>query len=119
MELVVKRDFNNPNRIDGGLEAEITRYLFTANMKNDVVRKDLLAETKTPKQAFKNAIRREKGPENQLQIRKQVTSASSSLQESEPVGFIQRKGNQNRNNQRVNCGSKQSQRGKYQRQGAD
>ena len=62
------------------METEIIRDLFTANMTNDEVQKDLLAETKTPAQAFKYAIRRENGLENQLQIRKQGSSTSSSQQ---------------------------------------
>ena len=94
-ELVIKGNFKCPNCNDNTLETEIIRGLFTANMTNDEVQKDLLAETKTPDQAFEYAIRREKSLENQLQIRKQGSSAVSSQQtgiKSEPVGFIQRRG---------------------------
>ena len=70
-ELVIKGNFKYPNCNNNNLETEIIRDLFTANMTNDEVQKDLLAETKTPAQAFKYAIRKENGLENQLQIRKQ------------------------------------------------
>ena len=69
---------------DGGLEADIIRDLFTANMSNDEVQKDLLAETKSPKQALDYAIKREKGLENQIhRIYKYKT---------EPVNFVQKRG---------------------------
>ena len=91
-------------------------------MTNDEVQKDLLAETKTPEQAFEYAIRREKGLENQLQIRKQGTSTSSSQQmgiKTEPVAIFQKRRDQNRNNRRGNRGRLQSQRDNIQRQGND
>ena len=59
-ELVIKGNFKCPNCNDNTLETEIIRDLFTANMTNDEVQKDLLAETKTPDQAFEYAIRRKK-----------------------------------------------------------
>ena len=71
-------------------------------MMNDEVQKDFLAETRTPERAFKNAIRSEKGLENQLQIRKQMTSGLSSQQTGikfEAVWFIQKERNENRKNQ--------------------
>ena len=77
---MVKRSFKSPNCNDNGLETEILRDLFTANMTNDELQKDLLAETKTPQQVFDYSIRGEKGLENQIQIRKQDTSVSSSIQ---------------------------------------
>ena len=106
------------------METEIIRVLFTANMTNDEVQKDLLAETKTPDQAFEYAIRREKGLEIQLQIRKQGSSAIFPQQtgiKSEPVGFIQRRGGVSyRNNRRGNNrGRGQPQRGNSQRQDRD
>ena len=91
-------------------------------MTNDEVQKHLLAETKSPTQAFEYAIRREKGLEKQLQIRKQGSSPSSSQQigiKTEPVGFIQKRGESYRNNRRGNRGQGQSQRGNSQRQGND
>ena len=77
-ELVIIGNFKCPNCNDNTLETKIIRDLFTANMTNDEVQKDLLAETKTPTQAFEYAIRREKGLENQLQIRKQGSTTFSS-----------------------------------------
>ena len=73
---VVKGNFKCTARNDGGFESEITRDLFTANMSNDEDQKDLLAETKSSKQALDYAVRREKGLENQVHIRKQGTSNS-------------------------------------------
>ena len=49
-ELVVKGNFKCTACNDGGLEAEIIRDLFTANMSKDEVRKDLLVETKSLEQ---------------------------------------------------------------------
>ena len=94
-ELVVKGNFKCTACNDGGLESEIVRDLFTANMSNDEVQKDLLAETKTPEQALDYAVRREKGLENQVHIRKQGTSNSHtgfSNVKSEPVNLVQRRG---------------------------
>ena len=94
-ELVVKSNFKCTACNDGGLESEIIRDLFTANMTNDEVQKDLLAETKTPDQALNYAIRRERGLENQVHIRKQGSSHSHTGVpniKSEPMNFVQRRG---------------------------
>ena len=93
-ELVVKGNFKCTERNDGGFESEITRDLFTANMSNDEDQKDLLAETKSSEQALDYAVRREKGLENQVHIRKQGTSNSHTgftNKKSEPVNFVQRR----------------------------
>ena len=93
-ELVVKGNFTCTACNDGGLESEIIRDLFTANMTNDEVQKDLLAETKTPDQALNYAIRRERGLENQVHIRKQGSSHSHTGVpniKSEPMNFVQRR----------------------------
>ena len=123
-ELVIKGNFKCPNCNNNTLETEIIRDLFTANMTNDEVQKDLLAETKTPEQAFEYAIRREKGLENQIQIRKQGSSSFTSQHtgiKTEPVGFIQRRGGDPyRNNRRGNNrGRGQPQRGSSQRPDRD
>ena len=94
-ELVVKGNFKCTACKDGGLESEIIRDLFTANMSNDEVQKDLLAETKPPEQALDYAVRHKKGLENQVHIRKQGTSNSHTgftNKKSEPVNFVQRRG---------------------------
>ena len=94
-ELVVKGNFKSTACNVGGLESEIIRDLFTANMSNYEVQKDLLAETKSPEQALDYAVRREKGLENQVHIRKQGTPNShtgSTNIKSEPVNFVQRRG---------------------------
>ena len=123
-ELVIKGNFKCPNCNNNTLETEIIRDLFTANMTNDEVQKDLLAETKSPEQAFEYAIRREKGLENQIQIRKQGSTTNPFQQtgiKTEPVGFIQRRGGDPyRNNRRGNnSGRGQTQRGSSQRQNRD
>ena len=66
-------------------------------MSNNEVQKDLLAETKTPDEALEYAIRREKGLENQLLIRKQGSTSNTKMttMKTEPVGFIQRRRNNN------------------------
>ena len=86
-ELVVKGNFKCGNCNDGRLETEIIRDLFIANMSNDEVQKDLLAETKTPEQALDYAIRREKGRENQILIRKQGSASNmpTTTVKSEPL----------------------------------
>ena len=94
-ELVVRGNFKCTACNDGGLESEIVRDLFTANMSNDEVQKDLLAETKTPAQALDYAMKREKGLENKVYIRKQGTSNSHTGLpniKSEPVNFVQKRG---------------------------
>ena len=92
---MVKGNFKCTACNDGGLESEIVRDLFTANMSYDEVQKDLLAETKTPAQALDYAVKREKGLENQVHIRKQGTSNSHTGLpniKSEPVNFVQKRG---------------------------
>ena len=93
----MKGNFKWPNCNDGRLETEIIRDPFTANMSNDESQKDLWAETKTPEQALDYAIRREKGLENQLIIRKQGSPLSTQVSnvKSELVDFIQKRGNTN------------------------
>ena len=77
-ELAAKGNFKCTVCNNGGLEAEIIRVLFTANMSNDEVQKgkDLLAETKLPEQALDYAIRCEKSLVNQIQIKEQGTSSN-------------------------------------------
>ena len=65
-------------------------------MSKDEVQKDLLAETKSPEKALDYAVRREKGLENQIQIRKQRASGIQNEitnVKMEPVSFVQKKGN--------------------------
>ena len=83
---------------DGRLETEIIRDLFTANMSNDEVQKDLLAETKTPDQALELLIRKQGSEPNT-----EITTVKT-----EPVGFITKRGNNNNN--------RYSSRGERQRQ---
>ena len=97
--LVVKGNFKRLNCNDGRLETEIIRVLFIANMSNDEVQRDLLAETKTPEQALDYAIRREKRLENQILIRKQGSASNTPITtvKSEPVGFVAKRNNSNNN----------------------
>ena len=93
-ELVVKKIFKCTPCNDGGLEAEIIRDFFTANMANVENQKGLLAETKSPERALDYAVRREKGLENQINVRKQGTTGNQSgfpSLKSEPVNFVQKK----------------------------
>ena len=120
-ELVVKGNFKCVNCNDGRLETEIIRDLFIANMSNDEVQKDLLAETKTPEQTLDYAIRREKGLENQILIRKQRSASNmpTTTVKLEPVGFVAKRNNTN-NNRYSSKGRRQrqqsQQRGYTQRQ---
>ena len=64
------------------------RRNFTAYIVNDEVQKVFLAETETPEQPFEYAIRREKGLDNHIQIRKQLAPGLSNQQtgiKSEPA----------------------------------
>ena len=123
-ELVVKGNFKCVNCNDGRLETEIIRDLFIANMSNNEVQKDLLAETKTPEQALDYAFRREKGLENQILIRKQGSASNipTTTVKSEPVGFVAKRNNTN-NNRYSSRGGRQrqqsQQRGYTQRQQTD
>ena len=87
-ELVVKGNLKCANCNDGGLETEFIRNLFTANMSNDEVQKDLLAETKMPAQALECAIRRAKGLDNQLRIRKQDSAPSNQMATMKTTSWI-------------------------------
>ena len=94
-ELVVKGNFKCTACNDVSLESEIVRDLFIAHMSNDEVQKDLLAETKTPEQALDYAIKRERGLENQVYIRKQGTTNNHPGMpniKSEPVNFVHKRG---------------------------
>ena len=94
----MKENFTCTNCIDRGLETKFIRDLFAANMSYDKVQKDLLARTKTPVQAFEYAIRRQKGLIKQFLIRdNDIPGPSNQLTnvKSEPVGFIQKRGNTN------------------------
>ena len=101
---------------DGRHETEIIRELFTANMSNDEVQKDLLAETKTPEQALDYAIRREKSLKNQILIQKQGSAPNAPITtlKSEPVGFIAKRNNNN-NNRYPSRGGRQRQQSQQQR----
>ena len=121
---MVKGKFKCRNCNEGRLETEVIRDLFTANMSNDEVQEDLLAERKTPEQALDYAIRREKSSENQLAIRKQGSQISTQVSnmKTEPVGFVQKRGNNNnRYSSRVGRGRypQQQQRGNFERQQTD
>ena len=70
-ELVVKGNFKCTACKDGEFESEITRDLFTANMSNDEVLKDILAETKSSEQALDHT--------------------GFTNKKSEPVNFVQRR----------------------------
>ena len=124
-ELVVKGNFKCVNCNDGRLKTEIIGELFTANMSNDEVQKDLLAETKTPEQALDYVIRREKGLENQILIPKQGLAPNTPITtvNSEPVGFIAKRNNNNNNRYSSRGGRQrqqpQQQRGYAQRQPTD
>ena len=58
------------------------RRNFTANIVNNEVQKVFLAETETPEQPFEFAIRREKGRDNHIQIRKQLARGLSNQDKS-------------------------------------
>ena len=93
-------------------------------MSNDEVQKDLLAETKTPEQALDYAIRREKGLENQMLIRKQGSASNmpTTTVKTEPVGVVAKRNNTNNNRYSSKGGRKRQQsqqRGYTQRQQTD
>ena len=48
----------------GDREDEWFRYMFTAHMSNEKIAEELLAETRSPQDAYEYAIRREKGIEH-------------------------------------------------------
>ena len=95
-EHVVKGNFKCTAFNDGGLKLETIRDLFTANMSNDEVQKDQLAESESPEHApLDYAVRRENGLENQIQIKKQGTSCNHGKftnTKTEQVNFVQKRG---------------------------
>ena len=48
----------------GDRESEWLRDMFTAHMNNKKIAEELLAQTRTPQEAYEYAIRREKGIEH-------------------------------------------------------
>ena len=67
--------------------------MFTAHMNNEKIGEELLAETRTPQEAYEYAIRREKGIEHSKTMKLNPIGTSSSVAiKQEPMGYIQPRG---------------------------
>ena len=81
-------------RADCGLkEDEWIRDMFTAHMNNEKSTEKLLAETRTPQEAYEYAIRREKGIVHSKTMKLNPTGPTMPVTiKQEPMGYIQPRG---------------------------
>ena len=67
--------------------------MFTAHMNNEKIAEELLAETRTPQEAYEYAIRREKGIEHSKTMKLNPIGPTSPVTiKQEPMGYIQPRG---------------------------
>ena len=72
----------------GDRESERVRDVFTAHMPNEKIAEELLAETKTPQEAYEYAIRREKGIEHSRTMKTNPFGNQTATTKQEPIHFI-------------------------------
>ena len=76
-------------------EDEWVRDMFTAHMNNDKIAEELLAQTRTPKDAFEYAIRREKRIEHSRTMKINLFGGQQITLKQEPVNYINTRGRAN------------------------
>ena len=88
----------------GDRESEWVRDLFTAHMNNEKIAEELLAQTRSPQEAYEYAIRREKGTEHSRTMKINPIGCQTVTPKQEPVHYVNKRGRQNQqysqNNQR-------------------
>ena len=72
----------------GDREDEWFRDISTAHMNNDKIAEDLLAQTRTPHDAYEYAIRREKGIEHSKTMKINPFGGNHFTPKQEPVNYI-------------------------------
>ena len=117
MDLASRADF-------GDKEDEWVCDMFTAHMKIERIAKELLAETRTPQEAYQYAIRLEKGIEHceTMKLNPNGTTSLVTIKQ-EPMGYIQPRGGrgglsinfQNNNRGNYSRGQNQNPRGNHNR----
>ena len=78
----------------GDREDEWVRDMFAAYMHDEKIAEELLAQTRSPQDAYEYAIRREKGIEHS-RLRKINPSGNQTTVKQEPVHYINRRGRSN------------------------
>ena len=89
----------------GDFEDEWVRDMFTAHMNNDKIVEELLAQTRSPQDAYEYTIRRENGNEHSRTMKTNPFGGQQITPKQEPVNYIntQRRAN-NSNNQNAQRG---------------
>ena len=82
----------------GDREDECVRDMFTAHMNNDKLAEELLAQTRTPQEAYEYAIRREKGIEHSKTMKINPFGGLQFTPKLEPVNYINTRGRANYSN---------------------
>ena len=76
----------------GDREDEWLRDMFTAHMNNEKIAEELLAQTRTPQDAYENAIRREKGIEHSRTMKTNPFGNQIATTKQEPIHYINTRG---------------------------
>ena len=98
VELASRADF-------GDRDDEWVRDMFTAHMLNEKIAKEILAQTRSPQDAYEYAIRREKGTEHSSTMKINPFGKQVSTPRQEPVHYINQRGRGNfANNQTIQRG---------------
>ena len=84
------------SRTDGGdREDEWVRDKSTAHMHNENISEELLAQTRTPQDAYENAIRTEKGIEHNRTMKTNPFGNQITTTVQEPIHYINTRGRGN------------------------
>ena len=79
----------------GDREDEWVRDMFTAHMNKEKIAEELLAQTRTPQDAYEDAIRREKGIEHSKPMKINPFGGIQFKPKQEPVNYINTRGRSN------------------------
>ena len=82
----------------GDREDEWVRDMFTAHMNNDKIADELLAQTRSPQDAYEFTIRREKGIEHSHTTKTNPFGGHQIMPKQEPVNYINTRGRANYSN---------------------
>ena len=89
------------SRADGGdREDEWVRDMFTAHMNNDKLAVELLAETRSPKDAYECTKQREKGIGDSKTMKINPFGGHQSTIKQDPVNYTNKRGHANYSNSR-------------------
>ena len=90
------------SRIDcGDREDEWERDMFTAHMHNEKIAEELLAQTRSPQDAYEHAIRREKGIEHSRTMKTNPFGNQVTATKQEPIHYFNTRGQINFANNQV------------------